>query len=184
MSDAMSDIAQDRRISQAYCNVKILEEKFFEKLSKEKAIELIKSLKNYAYMRGGYWGAPNTILAKEKISLFAEFIEGKTSVEEIKKYVQPSDGKIFYTAVGGHGHLMGDVEDIILQALKTKYDIKPHAFKLIIERDGKILPEKIDCRECIEGGLCVLGQNCNCYNKKEYDKRMRRVNKAEKYLAK
>ena len=57
----------------------------------------MKSLRNYAYIREGYWSTPNMNLAKEKISLFAEFLDGKTSVDEIKKYVQlERNGKRFY----------------------------------------------------------------------------------------
>lgn len=182
MSDGISDTIQDQKIGAKGYNILELEKIFLEKPSDEKAKELINTWKNFMSMRSGYWCSPPRHLSLERISLFTEFIDRKISVNEIREYIQQNENQEkFYTAVGGHGHIMGGSEErTILKALAKKYETIPHAFKLIIAENGQISPEKIDCKECSEGNFCSSTKECNCYNSEEYNKRRKRVEEARK----
>lgn len=145
-----------------------LEKSFLKKPSKEKAKEIIKKYSNYVGMGKGLNIFSSTKYAREKISLFGEYIKGELSEKEIKDYLKEEESKVIgkiATDYLGFSNL--SLEKIVLNIMKEdfKEDLSGKKFFLIFKKKGnKII---IDYKQI----------------PKEYEKkRIERIEKYEKYL--
>ncbi len=175
MSDALTDIARNEELAEENSRINQLELDFCKNPSTDKAKKLIQKLKGLVGMKSGYWNSSPRSWAYERISLYTDFMQYPNSADEIKKAVKSQQQYQFHFAVGGHERLMGERKDVAIIALRKKYQDVPHAFKAVVEDDGRLNLEKISCVECVNGRGCSLTNACNCYNQEEYETRVRRV---------
>ena len=117
MSDALSDIAQDQRVKKEFVDINNLEKEFFKNPSREKAEQLITEWISFGQMRGGLWRSPSVNC--ERIALYSDFINGDIDADTLKNYLKRNIDcrNKFYFAVGGHGHIIGDLEETISDSL-------------------------------------------------------------------
>ncbi len=188
MSDAFSDIAQDKRIGEFLEEILKKEQGLKQSISpKEDVLDIIQDLKNYMNLRRGFNISPDRGFTFYKIGVYSEFLDGNLTIDELLPniHLAENDAK-FYTAVGGHGMFMGgDIEGVVRKALETNYGSEIHAFKLHIDKNGSINPIKIDCGECSEvAGLygCSLIKRCNCYDETKYQQQSALMKKGKEYL--
>jgi hypothetical protein len=186
MSDALSDIGQDKRIVDTLSEIKDIEDKFNESPSREGAEKLIGLWNQYRTMKRGFSSNPNRGLALERIECYVSFLEGEIFPGQQRDSPEVENEQKFYFAVGGHGRIMGgNLEEVIKKSLEQKYGIVPHAFKIIIDEDNYIVPEEISCDECpnsINEQGCDIKQDCNCFNSQRYSEKREIINKGKKYV--
>ena len=77
-----------------------------------------------------------------------------------------------------------NVDEVIYGFLNKKFGYLPHAFKLVLNKDKRISLEKITCKECVNHKGCFMKDNCNCYDKKEYNEARKMISDSEKYIEK
>ncbi len=168
MSDGISDSYQDERIYEHTIEINNLEKAFLENPSKDKARRIMKEYSNYMGMRGGFNTSPYTKYAREKISLFGEYMKEEISKNEIKSYLEIEESKIIgKVAMGSNGFSNLSLENIVLKIMEEdfKKDLAGRELFLVFKKKGNkiiIEYEKI--------------------SKKYNNKRIERIKKYEKYL--
>ena len=118
MSDALTDIARDQNLAEESSRVKQMELDFCQNPSIKRAKKLIQKLRGLVWMKSGYWGSTPKSWAYERIALYDNYIKSPNSTGEIRKAVESQQQHKFYFAVHGHERIMGDVEELVIEALK------------------------------------------------------------------
>ncbi|MCR4327586.1 MAG: hypothetical protein NUV46_03330 [Nanoarchaeota archaeon] len=143
MSDALSDLNQDQKISETFDKISVLEENFLKKPSKNKAKEIIKIYVEYLSMRGGYNHSPDKSYAQEKISLYGEWLSRETPLEELKKYLKKENSRIVGNLATGYvGFSNIYLEKILINHIyndlrKRKCSVGEKLFLETIPKEGK-----------------------------------------------
>ena len=169
MSDALNDIRQDERINEQLNKILKIEEEFLKKPSKEKAKEIIKMYSNYMNMGGGYNHSPSKSYSREKISVFGEWINGESKLEELKKYLEAENSKVaVQVATGYWGFSNLSLERMVLDMIQEDYS------------NGSLLGKKVFIE--IKKGKNELKIKYSLVPEDYEKKRLERINKCSKYL--
>jgi hypothetical protein len=181
MGDANTHIRYDGDIDEAERELHKKEVELLKRFTtptvagKKAAQALIKSWAEYSGMRSGYNTSPSKGLARRHVLALSRWTTGSLDYEGLEKALLPdTEEEHFYFAVGGHGRLMNDPENIIKKALAQKFNRVPHSFNIRIKKNGDLELKALTCKDCPVAGYCGMSDRCNGYVESEYSKAEKR----------
>ncbi|MCA9485541.1 MAG: hypothetical protein KC506_01720 [Nanoarchaeota archaeon] len=187
MTDAISAIRRDEQMEMAELRLLHSEAELLKKYkeptkaAKKEVNQIINNWMDYLDIGMGYSGPPSEGLARRHVLALTRWVEGRINYEDLSSLISKNPDEIHYwVAVGGHGRIMGDTEQIIRQSLKNKYGKVPHSFNASVDEQGNITLEKLTCEDCPASGACNIYDKCNGYEEKSYNEAAQRRSEDEK----
>lgn len=166
MSDGISALIQDERISQVSNKISKLEEDFLKTPSEGKAKEMIKLCENFMNMGFGYNTGPSKGYAMEKISLYGEWLSGETPLEELKRHLEEANSRrIANVATGYWGFANVHLENIILDEIQKDFDESLSGEKIFLKVEKGNNEIKIKYEKIPEGFFEKKKKRCENYTR-------------------
>lgn len=192
MSDAGSDLLQDKRLAETFNDLSERTEAFLKNkdadTGRKQGLALISDWANYAHMRRGYYDSPFVGSARSAIAKIGHHLEGK-ALDDPRNYplpqLEPDSARHWaYFAVQGHGTLMGaNLEEVVGDALRRKFGKNiPHSFSIVVNKEGTLDFEKRTCETCPYSYGCSMKDKCNCYVREEYESQQAKHAAEKKYV--